>query len=347
MHSIENTRVSEFIQLPSPKALKSKSPASELILGRISNWREELRQILNGQDQRLLIIVGPCSIHDVKAGREYAERLAYLQKEVQDKILLVMRVYFEKPRTTIGWKGFINDPELDGSHDIRSGLQKAREFLLQVAELGVPSATEFLDPIVPQYIADLISWVAIGARTTESQTHREMASGLSMPVGFKNATDGGIQVAIDAMTSAQHPHHFLGIDSEGMTSIVKTKGNLDTHIILRGGGQGPNYSASDIKECLHRLKASPTQRLLLVDCSHGNSNKDYRRQPLAFTEVLQQWLTGTRGILGLMLESHLQEGKQDLNQIPLIYGKSITDGCLDWHTTATLIREAHKKISAI
>ncbi len=344
MQSIENTRVSEFIHLPSPVQLKAKVPASESILERVSHWREELRSLLSGQDQRLLVIVGPCSIHDVGAGLEYAKKLAKLRSEVKSKIALVMRVYFEKPRTTIGWKGLINDPELDGSHDIRRGLRIARDFLLRVAELDLPAGTEFLDPIVPQYIADLISWVAIGARTTESQTHREMASGLSMPVGFKNATDGGMQVALDAMTSARHPHHFLGIDNDGMTAVVKTKGNPDAHVILRGGNQGPNYSEEHVQDCLSRIKSSEQRRLLLVDCSHGNSSKDYRRQPEVFREVFQQYAAGNRRILGMMLESHLQEGKQDLSQKPLVYGQSITDGCIAWESTEELIRTAYQKL---
>jgi len=344
MPSIENTRVSEFLHLPSPAQMKAKIPAPDTILEHVSNWREELRLLLSGQDRRLLVIVGPCSIHDVGAGLEYARKLAKLRQDVQSKIAIVMRVYFEKPRTTIGWKGLINDPLLDGSHDIRSGLQIARKFLLDVADLGLPAGTEFLDPIVPQYIADLISWVAIGARTTESQTHREMASGLSMPVGFKNATDGGMQVALDAMTSAGHPHHFLGIDNDGMTAVVQTKGNPDAHVILRGGNQGPNYSATHILDCLSRIKATAEQRPLMVDCSHGNSSKDYRRQPEVFREVFQQYRAGNHRILGMMLESHLHEGKQDLGQKPLVYGQSITDGCIAWDSTEELIRTAFEKI---
>jgi 3-deoxy-7-phosphoheptulonate synthase len=344
MQPIENTRVSEFLHLPSPAQMKAKIPAPTSTLERVCSWREELRRLLSGQDPRLLVIVGPCSIHDVKAGLEYAQKLATLRHDVQNKMAIVMRVYFEKPRTTIGWKGLINDPELDGSHDIRRGLQIAREFLLNVASFGLPAGTEFLDPIVPQYIADLISWVAIGARTTESQTHREMASGLSMPVGFKNATDGGMQVALDAMTSARHAHHFLGIDSDGMTAVVQTKGNPDAHVILRGGNQGPNYSAEHIDDCLVRIKAADSQRLLLVDCSHGNSSKDYRRQPEVFQEVLRQFLNGNRRILGMMLESHLREGKQDLAQKPLVYGQSITDGCIAWESTEELIRAAHRQL---
>ena len=344
MQPIENIRISEFIQLASPVQLKNKIPAPAATLNSVLAWREELRRLLSGQDQRLLLVVGPCSIHDVDAGLAYARNLAKLRQDVQSKIAIVMRVYFEKPRTTIGWKGLINDPALDGSHDIRRGLEIARRFLLDVAELGLPAGTEFLDPIVPQYIADLISWVAIGARTTESQTHREMASGLSMPVGFKNATDGSLQVALDAMTSARHSHHFLGIDSEGRTAVVKTKGNSDAHVILRGGNQGTNYSAEQIQDCLQRIKSGAAERLLMVDCSHGNSSKDYRRQSDVFREVSQQFRAGNRQILGMMLESHLIEGKQDLNQKPLKYGQSITDGCISWESTEELIRKAFESL---
>jgi 3-deoxy-7-phosphoheptulonate synthase len=251
-----------------------------------------------------------------------------------------MRVYFEKPRTTVGWKGLINDPHLDGTHDIRTGLNLAREFLLEVAGLGLPAASEFLDPIVPQYIADLISWVAIGARTTESQTHREMASGLSMPVGFKNATDGSLQVALDAMTSSRHPHHFLGIDERGMTAVVNTRGNPDVHVILRGGASGSNYSAAHVEDCRERLKGSPEERPILIDCSHGNSGKDYRRQSLVFRDVLDQYHKGQKAILGMMLESHILEGKQDLSARPLKSGLSITDACISWEQTEALLREA-------
>ncbi len=346
MISIENTRISEFIPLPSPAELKGRLKASNEQLSRVAYHRDELRKMLSGVDKRLLCIVGPCSIHDVKAGQIYAERLAKLHRELRDRLFIVMRVYFEKPRTTIGWKGLINDPHLDGSHDVRTGLSTAREFLLQVASLDIPAATEFLDPIVPQYIADLISWVAIGARTTESQTHREMASGLSMPVGFKNATDGSLQVALDGMTSARHPHHFLGIDQDGMTSVIKTKGNPDVHAILRGGASGPNYSPDHIKDCLGRLNAEARQRLLLVDCSHGNSGKDYRRQPIVFHEVLKQFQKGEEGILGMMLESHLNEGKQDPKASPLQEGVSITDGCISWEQTENLLRESWKALGS-
>ncbi len=343
MRPIENTRVSEFVPLPSPAELKTRLAASETLLDRVAAHREEIRNLLAGTDSRILCIVGPCSIHDVKAGKKYAERLATLRHELKDRVAIVMRVYFEKPRTTVGWKGLINDPHLDGSHDVKAGLALARDFLLQVAQLDLPAATEFLDPIVPQYISDLISWVAIGARTTESQTHREMASGLSMPVGFKNATDGSMQVALDAMTSARHPHHFLGIDLQGTTSVVMTRGNPDVHIILRGGASGSNFSSTHVNDCLQRLKSPAPERLIMVDCSHGNSDKDYRRQPLVFHDVLKQFHEGQRAILGMMLESHLKEGKQDLKSLPLVEGQSITDGCISWEQTETLLREAWKQ----
>lgn len=341
----DNTRVSEFVSLPSPSSLKSQLSASPEILTQVAQYRTEIRQLLAGNDPRLLCIVGPCSIHDVKTGLEYAKRLADLRHRLKDRVAIVMRVYFEKPRTTIGWKGLINDPHLDGSHDLRKGLAIARQFLLDVAALELPAATEFLDPIVPQYIADLISWVAIGARTTESQTHREMASGLSMPVGFKNATDGSLQVALDAMTSARSPHHFLGIDHQGMTCIVQTKGNPDVHVILRGGSSGSNYSPEQIDDCLQRLKSKDLERLLMIDCSHGNSDKDYRRQPLVFNSVLEQFIQGQQAILGLMLESHLVEGRQDLKNLPLIAGQSITDGCISWEQTESLLQGAWQRLN--
>lgn len=344
MLKIENTRVSAFVPLLSPAALKEEIPASEAMIERVARYRQEICRLIRGEDQRLLCILGPCSIHDTRAGREYAERLAALREELKDKLCIVMRVYFEKPRTTIGWKGLINDPHLDGTHDIRKGLSRARQFLLDVTSLGLPTATEFLDPIVPQYIADLVSWAAIGARTTESQIHREMASGLSMPVGFKNATDGGLQVALDAMTSARHSHHFLGIDTQGMTSVVATTGNPDVHVILRGGTGGPNYSAEAVEGCWNRLGKPSSQRLIMIDCSHGNSNKDYKRQGAVLLEVLAQLRNKRQYILGVMLESHLNEGRQDLGKGPLVYGKSITDACISWEETASLLREAAARI---
>lgn len=344
MLKIENTRVSAFVPLPSPAALKEEIPASQTLIERVAGFRQEICRLISGEDKRLLCILGPCSIHDEKAGLEYARKLAKLRDEVKDKLFIVMRVYFEKPRTTIGWKGLINDPHLDGTHDIQTGLKRARRFLLEVNELGLPTATEFLDPIVPQYIADLVSWAAIGARTTESQTHREMASGLSMPVGFKNATDGGLQVALDAMTSARHSHHFLGIDTQGVTSVVATTGNPDVHVILRGGSSGPNYAASFVEDCWNRLGKPSPQRLIMVDCSHGNSNKDYKRQGIVLQDVVEQMKDNRHSLLGVMLESHLNEGRQDLGKGPLAYGKSITDACISWDETAVLLREAAARL---
>ncbi|MCP4132453.1 MAG: 3-deoxy-7-phosphoheptulonate synthase [bacterium] len=342
--NLDNTRINNFKKLLSPHDMKLCLPVSTELQDEIIEWRRQIRANLEGKDNRLIVIVGPCSIHDVEAGLEYARKLSALQKEVQDKMLIVMRVYFEKPRTTIGWKGLINDPHLDGSNDLEEGIVKARNFLLKVADLHLPTATEFLDPFVPQYTADLVSWAAIGARTTESQTHREMASGLSMPVGFKNATNGNFQIAIDAMISTGTPHTFLGIDEQGEASIIQTKGNSDVHVILRGGGEEPNYFSSDIDLVLEKIGNQGHPRSIMIDCSHGNSNKDYRRQPIVFNEVLKQFKEGQTFIVGVMLESFIHEGSQSFSDscANLEYGISITDGCMDWETTETLIREGYK-----
>jgi 3-deoxy-7-phosphoheptulonate synthase len=308
--------------------------------------RNELRKALSGADQRLVVITGPCSIHDPKAALEFAGRLAKLRRQVADKILIVMRVYFEKPRTTVGWKGLINDPYMDGSHDIVHGLKLARDILMQINELGLPCATEFLDPIVPQYISDVVSWAAIGARTTESQTHRQMASGLSMPVGFKNATDGGLQVALDAMVSARAEHAFVGIADDGMTAIVRTTGNPDVHLVLRGGGGKSNFSRADIAYTKVLLETQPNARAVMIDCSHGNSNKNFLNQPKVFLEVLSQVVSGEKSILGVMLESNLVEGRQDLvDGKPLAYGQSVTDACISWDATERLLLDAHRLLS--
>jgi 3-deoxy-7-phosphoheptulonate synthase len=288
-----------------------------------------------------LVIVGPCSVHDVAAAEEYAGALMQIRERLRDRLEIVMRVYFEKPRTTVGWKGLINDPHLDGSYDINTGMRRARGLLLQLAERGLPAATELLDPIVPQYIADLVSWTAIGARTTESQTHREMASGLSMPIGFKNGTDGGVAIAINAMEAAAKPHHFLGINRQGHASIVSTTGNPDGHLVLRGGGSGTNFHAEAIAEAAGQLRAADLPQRLMVDCSHGNSNKDYRRQGEVLEAVASQVRDGSKAILGVMLESHLVAGNQklpaDLNK--LTYGQSITDACIDLATTECLLND--------
>ena len=340
-----NTRIRSFNNLIPPAMARENISVDPAQAKTILSHRETIRNIMEGRDRRLVVISGPCSIHDTHAGLQYAQKLQELSKKVQTELFLVMRVYFEKPRTTVGWKGLINDPYLDGSNNVAAGLTKARKFLKEVSSIGIPAATEFLDPYVPQYISDLVSWVAVGARTTESQTHREMASGLSMPVGFKNATDGGLQVAIDAMTSASHPHAFLGIDSAGITSVVNTEGNPDVHLILRGGHSGPNYSPMHIQDTVERLKLDPKYRKIMIDCSHGNSNKDYRKQGFVFESAIDQFINGQKQIMGTMVESNLLPGKQSLKSEKLDYGVSITDGCIGWDETEELIMCAHEKLS--
>lgn len=303
--------------------------------------RQRIAALLCGQDSRLLAIVGPCSVHDIEAATEYARRLAPLRRRYADRLEIVMRVYFEKPRTTFGWKGLINDPHLDGSYDINTGLRRARSLLLTLSRNGMPCATELLDPVVPQYIADLISWTAIGARTTESQTHREMASGLSMPIGYKNGTDGSTDIAINAMQAAAHPHHFLGINHEGMASIVSTTGNPHGHLVLRGGTNSTNYHSEAVQAAADQLAAAGLTSRLMVDCSHGNSSKDFRRQVEVLRSVASQIHKGSSHIMGVMLESHLVEGSQKLTDDPttLAIGQSITDACIDIDTTALLLEE--------
>lgn len=309
--------------------------------------RREITDILNGDDERFVIVTGPCSIHDEVAGKEYAERLAAIADELRDTVMIVMRVYFEKPRTTVGWKGLINDPNLDGTCNMAEGLRRARNFLLEVGEIGLPSATEFLDPFTPQYISDLVSWGAIGARTAESQTHRQLASGLSMPIGFKNGTGGSIQLAVDGMIAAQAQHAFLGIDDAGAAAVVQTSGNDATHIVLRGGSDGPNYDAENIANAQKVLADSGMEPNVVVDCSHANCNKDHNLQPVAFRDVIGQRAAGNTGVVGLMLESHLNAGNQSLNgdASTLKYGVSITDPCVDWATTEVLLREAAEVIA--
>ena len=339
MEPTQNLRIKSFEPLESPASVLLQRPATPAAEATVRHGRAEMRQALAGQDERLVVICGPCSIHDPKAALEYAQRLVALRRKIEDRILLVMRVYFEKPRTTVGWKGLINDPHMDGSHDIVHGLKLAREILLGINEMGLPAATEFLDPIVPQYTSDLVSWAAIGARTTESQTHRQMASGLSMPVGFKNATDGSLQVALDAMVSARAAHAFVGIDIDGRTSIVKTLGNPDVHLVLRGGGGKSNYSKADVAYTKALLEGQEKPRQIMIDCSHGNSNKNYLHQPRVFDEVLAQVLAGETAILGLMLESHLVEGRQEIGpREQMTYGQSVTDACIHWDDTAELLR---------
>ncbi len=329
-------------RLVAPRQVKSRIRPAPASLATVQRGRDEARAILHGKDRRLLAVVGPCSIHDPQGALEYAARLAKLREELAGSLCIFMRVYFEKPRTTIGWKGLINDPHLDDSCDLEAGLLKARRILAEVTALGLPAATEFLDPIVPQYIADLVSWAAIGARTTESQTHREMASGLSMPVGFKNSTDGSVQTALDALLSSRMPHSFVGIDQEGRTCVVKTGGNPDTHVVLRGGREGANYTSRHTSETERKLRAAGLQAGFMVDCSHANSAKNPRRQALAWRSVLDQRRRGRESIIGAMLESYLEEGNQPLGADPslLRYGVSITDGCLGWAATEKLLRAA-------
>jgi 3-deoxy-7-phosphoheptulonate synthase len=340
MHKTYDLHVVETRPLLSPAFIHSELPITEQAADLVAGTRDRIRNILQGIDKRLLVIVGPCSIHDVQAAYDYGERLALLRAELKHQLEIVMRVYFEKPRTTTGWKGLINDPHLNGSYDINLGLRLARKLLLDLAHLGLPAATELLDPIIPQYIADVVSWTAIGARTTESQTHREMASGLSMPVGFKNGTDGGCGIAINAMLAASHPHRFLGINTHGLASIVTTTGNPDGHLVLRGGKQGPNYSATHVEKVAAELLEQGLNPRVMVDCSHDNSVKDYTKQPIVLQGIAEQVAAGSPYLMGVMIESHLVAGNQripkDLND--LVYGQSITDGCVDFATTADMLR---------
>lgn len=347
-HSIHNVNIRRLGPLISPASLHAKLPATEAAIRTVSAGREAIRRVLTGEDDRFMVILGPCSIHDEKAATEYAGRLAKVSHQLADRLLIVMRVYFEKPRTTVGWKGLIYDPQLDGSFEMEKGLTTARKLLHHMAKLGLPAATEFLDPIVPQYLADLVSWVAIGARTTESQTHRQMASGLSMPVGFKNGTDGNSQIAIDAMLSARSPHGFLGIDTEGRTCIVETNGNPHGHLVLRGGTGGANYEEQTVKEVQRQLADAGLPVQLMVDCSHANSDKDYTRQAIAFRNVVAQRAAGNGQIAGVMVESHLNPGRQSLGDDPstLAYGVSITDACIGWEETVALLTEAHATLSS-
>jgi 3-deoxy-7-phosphoheptulonate synthase len=346
---IENVNVVALDLLPTPVEIKARFPLREPARSHVLAGRRAVQAILDGRDPRLFLVVGPCSVHDLDVAREYARRLKGLAEEVGDTLLLVMRVYFEKPRTSVGWKGFVNDPYLNDSFHIEQGLALARELLLEIADLGLPAGTEALDPITPQYLSDLISWAAIGARTTESQTHREIASGLSMPVGFKNGTDGSLQVAINALHSASSPHSFLGITQGGQCAVIRTRGNRYGHVVLRGGGGRPNYGSVDIALCEQALARAGLPGNLVVDCSHANSDKDYRLQPLVMADCVNQVLEGNRSIVGLMIESNLEAGNQpipkDLSQ--LRYGVSVTDGCVDWPTTERMIREAHDKLCQV
>ena len=337
---LDNLNVEQQEVLITPEELKSKLPVSESVRLAINGYRETVRNIVDRRESRLLVVVGPCSIHDVAAAKEYAQRLKTLSDEIADQVFIVMRAYFEKPRSTVGWKGLINDPYLDDSFKVAQGLHIGRQLLLDLSEMGLPLATEALDPITPQYLQDLISWSAIGARTTESQTHREMASGLSCPVGFKNGTDGSLGVAINALQSVANPHRFLGISPEGQVSVVHTKGNAHAHIVLRGGSNGPNYSAEHIANCEAALAKLDLTQSIMIDCSHANSNKDHRQQRNVVDAVRAQLDEGNQSVTGLMIESHLNAGNQSINNAGgLDYGVSITDACIDWQETEELLRD--------
>ena len=347
MQRTQDLRVISLKRLPPPRAIKGSLPVTEAANRTVVEGRAAVQRILSQQDSRLLVAVGPCSIHDPKGALEYAARLSVLSRALSDRMFVVMRVYFEKPRTTIGWKGLVNDPHMNGSCEIEDGLRIARKLLLEINELGLPAGTEFLDPIVPQYIDDLITWAAIGARTTESQTHREMASGLSMPVGFKNATDGSLQIAIDAMSAARTPHSFLGIDQDGYTSLVRTKGNADGHLVLRGGRTRTNYDPESIGDAAGQLVKHRLPAVLMVDCSHANSLKQHARQEDVWRSIFEQRAAGTHAIIGAMVESYLKEGNQPVPENPaeIVYGVSVTDACVSWETTERMLRHGHAALS--
>ena len=348
MPQTNDVHVVDIQALTSPAVIRAELPLGADTSELVSNARQSIRNIVTGRDDRLLVVVGPCSIHDVNLARDYAEKLVRMRNQFAEELEIVMRVYFEKPRTSVGWKGLINDPHLDGSYDIHLGLRLARQLLIDVAQLGVPAATEMLDPIIPQYIADAVAWTAIGARTTESQTHRQMASGLSMPVGFKNGTDGSVQVAINAILAAQESHRFMGVNDEGMASIVVTTGNPETHLVLRGGKQGPNYDARHVSEASLALVRHHLSPRLMIDCSHDNAGKDHLRQPVVLDAIGLQVAAGEGHIMGVMIESHLISGKQsipaDLKQ--LVYGQSITDACVDISMTEKMLTELSSNVGS-
>ncbi len=346
---IENLNIVSQEVLISPAKLKAELPITDKALETVSKGRETVSNILDRKDDRLMIVIGPCSIHDTKAAIEYAHRLRDLADKVKDTIAIIMRVYFEKPRTTVGWKGLINDPYLNDSFKIEEGLHIGRKLLIDIAEIGLPTATEALDPISPQYLQDLISWSAIGARTTESQTHREMASGLSCAVGFKNGTDGSLTVAINALESVANPHRFLGINNEGQVAITHTRGNPYAHVVLRGGGGKPNYDSHSIAECEKELRAKNVSENIMVDCSHANSNKDHNLQVLVMENITQQIVDGNKSIIGLMIESNLNAGNQKLTEdkSQLAYGVSITDACINWETTEESLLKMDATLKAL
>lgn len=347
MTNLHNTNIASINKLVTPEQLKQSLPLPDLMAENIAEGRQTIRNILDRKDPRLFMVVGPCSVHDPKSAIDYAHRLKELADQVQDQLYIVMRVYFEKPRTTVGWKGLINDPNLDGSFDIETGLKTARELMLQITEIGLPIANEALDPISPQYLQDLISWSAIGARTTESQTHREMASGLSVPIGFKNGTDGSLSVATNALLSVSEGHSFLGIDGKGLVSVINSSGNQHAHIVLRGGGGKPNYDSVSVAVTEQALADGNLPINIMVDCSHANSNKDPSLQPLVLENICNQILEGNQSIVGVMLESHILAGNQKLGEDKslLEYGKSITDGCIDWQTTESALIATRDKLA--
>ena len=338
---IDDVNVQSIQTLVTPAELKAELPLTETAYQTVLHGRETVRKILDGEDKRLFVVIGPCSIHDPKAAHEYADRLKVLSEKVKDTLYIVMRVYFEKPRTTVGWKGLINDPDMNDSFNIEKGLRLGRQLLVELNEKGLPCATEALDPNSPQYYQDLISWSAIGARTTESQTHREMSSGLSSPVGFKNGTDGGLTVATNAMQSVKHGHSFLGLNNEGQVSVIRTNGNPYGHVVLRGGNGKPNYDAGSVAEAENALAKAKVSNKIMIDASHANSNKDPYLQPLVLKNITEQILDGNKSIVGLMVESHLKGGRQDMpsNLCDLVYGQSVTDGCIDWDTTEKTLLE--------
>ncbi|MBK8957159.1 MAG: 3-deoxy-7-phosphoheptulonate synthase [Proteobacteria bacterium] len=339
-HSTDDERIAGYRPLISPAILMEELPVSEQAANTVADARRAAEAVVRGEDDRLLVVTGPCSIHDPKAALEYADRLQSAKRALSADLCIIMRVYFEKPRTTIGWKGLINDPHLDGTFDINNGLRAARRLLLELAHRGMPAGSEFLDVITPQFVADLMAWGAIGARTTESQIHRELASGSSMPIGFKNGTDGSVQIAVDAIGAARHPHHFLSVTKQSIAAIVTTRGNDICYLILRGSNNGPNHDAASVAAAGAALRAAGLRDRIMIDCSHGNSRKDHRKQPEVTREVCAQVAAGSQLVCGVMLESHLKEGKQNhTNDTPLVYGQSITDACMSWETTEPLLHE--------
>ena len=348
-NKLDNVNIASHEVLITPDQLKKEIPLTDKAIESVSNGRQTINNILDRKDHRIFVVIGPCSIHDIDAAKEYATKLKALAEKVSDTLYLVMRVYFEKPRTTVGWKGLINDPHLNDSFEVEEGLHIGRQLLIDICDMGLPTATEALDPISPQYLQDTISWSAIGARTTESQTHREMSSGLSVAIGFKNGTDGGLGVAMNALKSASHPHSFLGINREGQVSVVRTKGNPYSHVVLRGGGGKPNYDSVNVALCEQELDKAGLSKNIMIDCSHANSNKDANLQPLVMHDVCNQIIDGNKSIVGIMVESNLKFGNQSIpeNLEDLEYGVSVTDACIDWETTEKSLLEMHDKLKDV